>query len=698
MVMPEIQSTPQVVTLNVTSNTVAVSPASVSNLEKMAHFNSQVLAVTPQTMTISVPGQSALTIDISDNKALQQYQSGQTIKVAIEYVENRQINVAITKVIPAENTTIEVPLSRDLATKLANYAMLPNNQSEQLQFIVKNSPLAIGQARRLPQEMIKLVTTGHQNISAALPQSSTVPLNKTFQLHLIVDKSGQAIISFSELIKPQSTVIVSNSLVQLAKHATSLEIKTLITSNITGNNSISKNSSFDITTAKIDMSLPQNQLWLRHQPLSQLMTQLNIAIKDLTLINTPATPQTAAQTVVPQTATQQTAAPQTPMPQTAAPQTAAPQTAAPQTAAPQTAAPQTAMPQTAAAPAATPSPTSSQNPIQLNLDPKPQVQQEGVSQKSSHSNNLSSQKLSILLSHLAHSKQTTQTSKKPEVTIEPATKSPPSDEAIQKIQSLMKQLQHSLPNMKQLTTAPSLPNLIEQFVRFDPLAPSAINTSSLGSLASAIQLLLGGRIANATIAQHSTNGKDDPNISSGLSSQLIKIMKNSKGKGQSSANLLQMLAQLNNFNGLKLLEESLLSLTGHLKLYQYQGQEQHNNNQQIFYFTIPTSEPTLPQVEGEIEQSPNPDNPQQKIWRLTLLLPVGATDKIQATAILQGKNVEIKLISNNAELVKKAEYFSGFLSQRLETLGLSTGEICCKKEELPTSLLKRPNQLVELMI
>ncbi|NRA85536.1 MAG: hypothetical protein HRU22_17700, partial [Gammaproteobacteria bacterium] len=284
-------------------------------------------------------------------------------------------------------------------------------------------------------------------------------------------------------------------------------------------------------------------------------------------------------------------------------------------------------------------------------------------------------------------------------------------ESNEQLQRLTKQLQQNLPDMRQLTNAPMLSNMIEQFTRFDPLQPASINLRHLGSLASAIQLILGFKAASSTKADGSpiSEGKKSdgssaltPGLSQGLSSalteQLKKILGNGKSKQPNKSNLIQGLLQLGNLSSLKLIEESLTALSGHLKLYQYQSQEQSNANNQTIFFTIPTSEPSIPQVEGQIERGNKDQASGQRVWQLTLLLPVGNTDKIQASAKLQGNNLELELVSNNQEMVDKAKFFADFLSQRLTTLGLTVSDISCKQAELPKSLLKRPNQLVELMV
>ena len=253
--------------------------------------------------------------------------------------------------------------------------------------------------------------------------------------------------------------------------------------------------------------------------------------------------------------------------------------------------------------------------------------------------------------------------------------------AINQLKTLSQRLQQRLPQMAQLTTPSQIAHTIEQFVQFNPLSSSSINLSTLGPLASAIQMILAGRHAN-------TSKKVSPE----LNKQMLKLLKQSKD----NSGLTKALAMLGSLASLKPLEDALTGIAGNIQLYQYQSMENTQNNQLSFYFSIPTREPSIPQVEGEIERQDDEEDG-TKVWRLTLLLPVGDTDKIKAMATLRGTNVEIEMSSNNSELVSRAEFYGGFLSQRLESLGISSSKIICQQAELPNSLLKRPNQLIELM-
>jgi hypothetical protein len=755
----------------------ATPPVDQDSKDRAEPLTAHVLANNKQTISLSVPGQAILVLDISDNKQSQQLQTGQKIQITIKQLDQSQLIITLNKVMPAAESIAEIPLSRDLAAKLVTAINFPQQLSEQLRFIEKNSPVIIGQARRLPNETIKLVTQNLKNITAALPGASLVALNKTFSLALIIAKDGTAQVQFTPLPTKEAPIVLQTSTSQLMSKSPQLDLTKLVTT--TSAAALTKSANIDtlvqdsesaqlVKTPKIDMSLPRNQLWLRYQPLPKILSSFIDVAKAVSQIKIPLAINGTTNLAPPQTQ---------PLPASTVTIQSENLTAKPSDFSPLVAAVKvaTTLPQTTGIPlAASAHPLNRLPELQSQLIPEPLIKrplaesslsfslastsatlnskQPGTAQPQLNksnlamANNASDSKVShpdvlkesratsaeVVINQVKNSSLQTSVNKDlnaitehekpaanqpkeqpqpttshlslqklnallsaiktPQVPLssqpqEPATSKPleQPEDAIIKIQSLTKQLQLSLPNMGQLTTAPKLPNLIEQFVRFDPLSPASISLSSLGPLAGALQLLLGGRASTAAKP-----------LSPELSAQLKKILQ--QGKNPAKINLLQSLAQLGNISSFTALEETLVSLSGHLQLYQYQSQEQSGNNQQTFYFTLPTSESLLPQIEGQIEQGSDPEDPARKTWQLTLLLPIGMTDKLKATANLQGNNVELELTSNNEEMVKKAEFFTDFLRQRLESLGLTAKNISCKHAPLPKSLLQRPNQLVELII
>jgi len=260
--------------------------------------------------------------------------------------------------------------------------------------------------------------------------------------------------------------------------------------------------------------------------------------------------------------------------------------------------------------------------------------------------------------------------------------------AINQLKSLSKQVTSQLPSMPQLTNPAQLSQLIEQFTRFEPLNTQniATQTSTLGPLANALQLLLGGRSA-----------AQGPTLSPQLRKHLATLLKQPPNSNNSN-HLNTALQMLGNLQSIKPLEESLTNLSSHIQFYQYQNVEQQQNNQSLFYFNMPTKEPNVPQIEGEVEENNAQDGKSEKSWRLTLLLPCGDNEKIKVNALLSGVTLELDLTCNNKSLVQRADFYLDFLTNRLESLGFDKLTVNCQEGEIPETLVKRPNQLVEIRI
>ena len=257
-------------------------------------------------------------------------------------------------------------------------------------------------------------------------------------------------------------------------------------------------------------------------------------------------------------------------------------------------------------------------------------------------------------------------------------------EAVEQLKSLVNKVPQQLPNMTQLTNPAQLAHLIAQFSNYTPLNQSSINLSSLGPLASALQLILGAKATNSGAAP-----------SQAILQQMTKILK--KGNAKPNQALTHALQMLGNLQSLKPLEDVLTSLSSHITLYQYQNLESNLNNQQTFYFSLLTREQGLDQIEGEVEQKAETSDA-ESAWRLTLLLPVGDKQKIKAVASLSSQNVELELVCSDSALLKRTNDFQQFLAERLSSLGFASTKITCSQGEIPSSLLRRPNQLVELLV
>jgi len=256
-------------------------------------------------------------------------------------------------------------------------------------------------------------------------------------------------------------------------------------------------------------------------------------------------------------------------------------------------------------------------------------------------------------------------------------------EAIEQFKQLVHTVPQQLPSMSQLVNPAQLAHTIAQFSTFVPLAASSINLSSLGPLAGALQLILGARGAGSSVG-----------LSPAMQQQMSKLI-NKKAKPNPA--LLQALQLLGTLSNLKPLEDALTSLSSHITLYQYQNLESNLNNHQLFYFTLPTREQGVDQIEGEIEHQQETSDG-EKSWRLTLLLPIGDGQKLKAIAVLASQNVTLEFVCSDAVLLDIANSYQQFLADRLLSLGFNQAEINCRHAPIEKSLLKRPNQLVELVV
>ncbi|NRA61681.1 MAG: hypothetical protein HRU25_12375, partial [Psychrobium sp.] len=240
---------------------------------------SQVLSIDAKNLVLSMPGQRPLTIDISQQREqVSSLQVGQKLTIELTS-DQKNLQISIEKVPPKQPLEGEVALSRDLANKLAQQTSLPSSKAAQIQFIKDNSPVNLGLARRLPGQQINLVTSNQVTIKAALPGSSNIALNQTYQLRLVLNKDNQPVVQFTRLAASSPPIVITDTLKQVQQSSPALVLSKLP---ITSIEKIAApvilpaaNASSNLLIDELDMSLPKNQLWLRQQPLQELVKELS---------------------------------------------------------------------------------------------------------------------------------------------------------------------------------------------------------------------------------------------------------------------------------------------------------------------------------------------------------------------------------------------------------------------------------------
>lgn len=760
--------------------------------EKSSPIPSQVLSKSPTDIVLSLPSQSPLRVELpKDSLIASQLAIGDKVNLRLIHDKNNII-LTITPQPPKSDVVLSVPISIALTDALAKQTSLPIKDELLKAHLSANSELLLGQARKLPQEKITLKVSETITIKAQLPGINALPANKTMQASLTLNNDKQLTVQFSHRPTPPSSIQILLPLQQLAASNSNVSLSCLPILNVSNVQSHIDDSSpmIQITSklGAIDMSKPLNQLWLRHQPSSQIISALTNSLDTVNALNhhqlkaesnqlqhpqvrdkadaqAPKNDQKSEQSanVTIQTSNKADIAPKVTPPQANTSITPLPlrdlgdsnnkatapasqsniPTSLVSSKSPSLHVSESALPNmpkeantsailnepkapvafnvstkhetTPAETKINPVPNSDSaktlKPSDLilpskadNLTPKnsaakqtsPETTTVGV--QASHTNSnavqtekpttpLSLQKLNSLISLLsaAPSNAPKQVSAPDHVINSNDTENSPDFVAAEQLKAMAQRLKTQLPAMGQLTNAAQLSHMVEQFTRFEPLSSASVNLSSLGPLASALQLMLGGR--------HVANGNSpSPQLLKHLS-QLVK-----QTRGASASNLTSALQLLGNLQSFKPLEEALSNISSNIQFYQYQNAEQQQNNSSLFYFNLPTKESQVPQIEGEVEEQNASKQHGEKSWRLTLLLPCGDVDKIKVNALLTGNGVELDLTCNNQSLVERANFYKAFLANRLESLGFDKPKVTCQQGEIPTTLLKRPNQLVELMI
>lgn len=718
--------------IKATSQAASQVKASVDiQLPEPIKIPSQVLSKTSNEIVFSLPNQAPLRIDTSKNDLLNQSVNiGDKVNLTL-IKDASTVVVTVTPVTPKPSVLLEVPLSPSLRATLSQETSLPNHEPLIKAHLEKNTSLYLGQARRLPQEQITLKVNDSTTIKTPLPNVSSLPLNQTLQTNLVLNNQQQIMVQFTKLPVEMTSYQIALPVTQLTSSISSAALASLPISNVSNIDDVITQliptSTQQAKVPDIDMTKPLNQLWLRHQLSPQLFSQLSKNIDDFSAkgneliraeINSNVKNSPTAinvdidlqpKTITPNSDRASSAIKQLVLPELSS-------TLKQATTLDKNITSTTAKSDVQNIPLNTGISSTKEKSL-LAAQPLNATDDtsKNAEEKTNHiSNNIPEligkkslplQKLNELIGALQSQNSSDKTAQatngneksslKAEIvmsnispTTDSAADSTTGDDnlvAINQLKTLSKQVATQLPSMPQLTNPAQLSYLLEQFTRFEPL--SAVNLNSLGPLANALQLMLGGR--------HAAQGQV---LSPELLNHLKKIMKQSSNAASSSNSLTAALQMLGNLKSLKPLEDSLTNLSSHIQFYQYQNAEQQQTNQPLFYFNIPTKEPHLPQVEGEVEQQNNADENGQKSWRLTLLLPCGGNDKIKVNALLIGSRLELDLTSNNESIIQKVDFYKGFLANRLESLGFDKPTVNCQQGEIPITLLKRPNQLVELMI
>lgn len=237
--------------------------------------------------------------------------------------------------------------------------------------------------------------------------------------------------------------------------------------------------------------------------------------------------------------------------------------------------------------------------------------------------------------------------------------------AVQQIFSLLRQAQ---PDGSKMLSAPQVVEQLQAALQFQPMQAQPNMGTAAGTLAVAIQLLLGHLLRQPLTA----------------------------GKEPATQRLAQSIGQLDAQQSGQLLR-ALGSHSSALQLAQLQNADTASIGQQ---WLIPLAlqqqqESRLSQILIEQREAENKDKAeQQKFWQLTMKFDLGRYGQLMAVAKLQNNDVQLQFYTDEPLALRQAEKFLPLLTERCTAQGLSVSKAQCQLGKIPDTLGNRRTSLI----
>lgn len=237
--------------------------------------------------------------------------------------------------------------------------------------------------------------------------------------------------------------------------------------------------------------------------------------------------------------------------------------------------------------------------------------------------------------------------------------------AVQQMLALLRQTQ---PDGKTLLSPTQVVEQLQAALQFNPLQAQPNMATSAGTLAVAIQLLLGHLLRkplttnkdSATQRLAQTIGQLDPQQTQALLRAL----------GSHSSAL--QLAQLQNADNAGVQQQWLIPLALH--------QQQETRLSQIL-------------IEEKTAENHNKDA-KNKFWQLTMKFDLGNTGQLMAVAKLQQNDVQLQFYTNEPQALRQAEKFLPLLTERCLAQGVNVSKAQCQLGKIPETLGNRRTSLI----
>lgn len=253
--------------------------------------------------------------------------------------------------------------------------------------------------------------------------------------------------------------------------------------------------------------------------------------------------------------------------------------------------------------------------------------------------------------------------------IDPLAESEALDPVVSKVLALIRQGQ---PDGNKVLSSSQLNQQLSSLLQFQPLQASPNLQTGAGTLALAIQLLLGGLQQKATAPANQAPtaqrlatliGQLDPSQTSGL---LRQLGTHSSAIQQSQLNMLD-----SNSNQQLVLQLPL-----------QQGQQSVLNQMSI----------------EQREASNQEDGNKQKQWRLTMKFDLQQLGRLLVVATLQQQELQLQFYAEQPAAQRVTEQFLPLLKARCQAQGIEVNKAECVLGVIPDSLIPRTNSLVTIRV
>jgi hypothetical protein len=240
------------------------------------------------------------------------------------------------------------------------------------------------------------------------------------------------------------------------------------------------------------------------------------------------------------------------------------------------------------------------------------------------------------------------------------------------LQQLLSQIQQSLPEVSKPLAAPALAAQLNALLQFQPLQSQPNMQTSGGTLALAIQLLLGHLSQKQLSPAQNASG----NRLSQLVSQLDQSQAGSALRQLASLSSPIQQSQLATLDAQSQVQQWLLQLP-----LQQQGQ------------TI------LPQLLLEQrEADAKSGDAGKKQWQLTMKFDLQQYGKLLVVAKLQEQDLQLQFYTDHNQALRLAQKFLPLLKDRCLAQGLTVSKADCQLGKIPDSLLPRHNSLLTVKV